>query len=93
MQAFNWEDINSNISMEYARAHSDKIPCGGISSMCMTCTSPDRDALKEKLRQRVKVGSAGGRQGSPDYRPGCVVPTDVPEYRLTVLKEVVEELG
>ena len=42
VQAFNWEDINSNISMEYARAHSDKILCGLRGSDRCAGISPDR---------------------------------------------------
>ena len=92
VQAFNWEDINSNISMGYARAHSDKILCGGIEHV-HDLYEPDRDALKEKLRQRVKAAVQAAGKDRLIIGPGCVVPTDVPEYRLTVLKEVVEELG
>lgn len=92
VQAFNWEDINSNISLAYARAHTDKILCAGIEHV-HDFYEPDRAILKEKLRARVQAAIAAAGKEKLVIGPGCVVPTDVPEYRLTVLKEVVEELG
>lgn len=92
VQAFNWEDLNSNISLKFAREHSDKILCAGIEHI-HDFHEADRDALKDKLRARVKTAIADAGRDKLIIGPGCVVPTDVPEYRLTVLKEVVEELG
>lgn len=92
VQAFNWEDINSNISLEYARAHSDKILCAGMEHL-HDMYEPNRFLLKRKLRARLKAAVAAAGKDKLIFGPGCVVPTDVPEYRLTVLKEVVEELA
>lgn len=91
VQAFNWEDINSNISLKYAREHSDKILCAGIEHLG-DLYQPDRFLLKGKLRERVKQAVDAAGRDKLIIGPGCVVPTDVPEYRLNVLKEVVEEL-
>ncbi len=92
VQAFNWEDLNSNISLEFARAHSDKILCAGIEHL-HDLYEPDRAALKENVRARAEAAVKAAGRGRLILGPGCVVPADVPEYRLTVLKEVAEELA
>lgn len=92
VQAFNWEDISSNISLEYARKNTDKILVCGIEQW-NDFNELDRDKLKENLKDRVRKAVAQAGKDKLIIAPGCVVPTDVPEYRLTVLKEAVEEVS
>lgn len=91
-QAYNWEDTISNISLEKARSLTDKVLVCGVEQD-HDFDEPDRDKLKEKLRARVKAAVDAAGPERLVLAPGCVVPTNVPEYRLTVLKEVVEELA
>lgn len=91
VQGFNWEDISSNISLKDARAVTDKLLIGGIEQL-QDFNERDRDKLKEKLRARVKQA----REEAGDklvIAPGCCIPSDVPEYRFTVLKEVMDEIA
>lgn len=90
VQGFNWEDISSNISMKDARAVSDKLLVGGIEQL-EDFRELDRENLKEKLRMRVKAAREAAGEKLV-VASGCCVPSDIPEYRFNVLKEVMDEI-
>lgn len=91
VQGFNWEDISSNISLKDAREATDKLLIGGIEQLS-DFNELDREALKEKLRERVRQARKDAGEKLV-IAPGCCIPSDIPEYRFTVLKEVVDEIA
>ena len=90
LEAFNWEDIVTNVSLKQARElMKDKVLVGGIE-LANDFRIEDRDALLNHMIKRVKDAS----ERVPDHRliiaPGCALPTDIPEYRFNALKQAVE---
>ncbi|MCT4566599.1 MAG: hypothetical protein N4A68_20080 [Maledivibacter sp.] len=91
VQAVNWEDVQSNVSLKEAREMMpDKILIAGIEQWG-DFYEEDRQKLKEHLKMRCKNAVEQIGRDKFIMAPGCCVPTDVPEYRLTVFKEACEE--
>lgn len=90
VQALNWEDISSNLSLGDARAKTDKVLIGGIEQS-RDFLSWDRAELKATLKARVEAArtAAGDRL---IIAPGCAIPANTPDFKFNVLKEVMDEL-
>ena len=96
VQALNWDDRMTGEGVKVptlreVRAKTDKILIGGIDQE-HDFYETDRSKLKDFLRARVAdaIDQAGAEKLI--VGPGCVVPPDVPKYRMNVLCEVMEEL-
>lgn len=88
VQAFNWEDLRSDMTLDAARRKTGKILMGGIDQRA-DFYEKDREKLKQLLIDRIHEGY---RKAGPAFiaAPGCVVPTDVPENRYYAWKEALE---
>jgi uroporphyrinogen decarboxylase len=91
VQAFNWEDRLGNYTLADMRAITDKILVGGIDQAHdFECN--DREQLKELFKNRIREAKKAAGE-KLIIAPGCVVPTDVPEYKFNVLREAVNEVS
>lgn len=90
-QAVNWHTFTTNVSMAEAAKKTDKILVGGLDHM-KDFFIADRDVLKERLQQRVKDASNAVEANRLIIAGGCsIVPPNVPDARLNVLREVIDE--
>ncbi|MDT3426216.1 uroporphyrinogen decarboxylase [Paenibacillus forsythiae] len=92
IQAFNWEDRRTSLSLKKAREKTDKILIGGIEQV-EDFLQPDRAVLKERMRDRIQDALEQTGDNKLIIAPGCTVPSHVPESSFGVLKEAVEEFG
>ena len=91
-QAVNWEDINSGLSIkEMHSLYPDKILMAGIERN-NEFTNPDREALKNKLVERVKNAAASCPANKLIIATGCSQPSDIPNYRFNALKDAMDEV-
>lgn len=88
VQALNWEDLRSDLSLEEARKKTSKILMGGIDQHA-DFYETDRERLKELLLSRILEGR---RRAGPAFiaAPGCVMPNDIPENRYYAWREALE---
>ena len=104
VQAYNWEDCYRDstlkdgdhvTSLADARKITDKILMGGIE-FWNDFNSPtnDRWAVKEVLKKRLvdALDALGPDDKKFIFTPGCSVKMHVPEYRMKLMHEVVEEV-
>ena len=104
VQAYNWEDCfrgndfqdSSQVTtLADARKRTDKILMGGIEFWNdFNSVDNDREAVKAVIKKRLL--DAFSLLGRDDNRfiftPGCSVKMHVPEYRMKLIHEVVEEV-
>lgn len=100
VQAYNWEDRfgdadHDPISLKQVRAITDKVLMGGVE-FWNDFNSPtnDREAVKAVLKSRLidALEQLGPDDQKFIFTPGCSVKMHVPEYRMQLLHEVVEEV-
>ena len=104
VQAYNWEDCYRDSSMGTsdsvttladARKLTDKILMGGVE-FWNDFNSPENDrwAVKAVLKQRLldALEQLGPKDQKFIFTPGCSVKMHVPEYRMKLMHEVVEEV-
>lgn len=90
VQAINWEDIRSDISLKDAKDITKKLLICGIEQIEDFNTS-DRDKIKDTMKMRVENILNTVEKERVIVAPGCVYLPDMPEYRLNALKEVIDE--
>lgn len=89
VQAFNWEDIRGDLSLQEARSKTNRVLMGGIDQYKDFCEC-DRILLKKNLKDRIRCAhSVAGN--SYIAAPGCVVPLEIPEARFYAFREALEE--
>lgn len=90
VEALNWEDLGSDVSLADAAARfPGKVLVGGIDRTG-DFRETDRDALARRMAQRVKAAAGAVPSGRLIIAPGCALDTAIPEYRYNTLKEAVE---
>ena len=100
VQAYNWEDRVSDpthepMSLKMVRQMTDKILMGGVEFWHdFNSETNDREAVKAVIKARLVDAL---EQLGPDdkkfiFTPGCSVKMHVPEYRMWLMHEVVEEV-
>jgi uroporphyrinogen decarboxylase len=100
VQAYNWEDRFGDagyppISLKTVRALTDKVLMGGIDFWNdFNSETNDREAVKAVLKARLvdALGQLGPSDSKFIFSPGCSVKMHVPEYRMQLMHEVVEEV-
>lgn len=87
VQALNWHDRTTAVSLSKARTMTDKILIGGVNENHTLLHRSDedvarelRDAVEQVADRRLIIG------------PGCVVPLSVDEGRITRLPQMVADL-
>ena len=100
VQAYNWEDRfggdeTGTTSLKQARAFTDKILMGGIE-FWHDFDSPENDREAVKAVIKARLVDALEQLGPDDqkfiFTPGCSVKMHVPEYRMKLMHEVIEEV-
>lgn len=100
VQAYNWEDCVNDpttppTSLKDVRAMTDKILMGGIEFWHdFDSPSNDREAVKAVIKKRLlnALELLGPEDKKFIFTPGCSVKMHVPEYRMQLLHEVIEEV-
>lgn len=100
VQAYNWEDRFRDeqcepVSLKQIRAITDKVLMGGIEFWHdFDSPSNDREEVKARLKERLLdvLEQLGPEDKRFIFTPGCSVKMHVPEYRLQLMHEVVEEV-
>ncbi len=86
VQAINWHDRRTPPSLGEARSHFRGAVVGGLNEILTL-----REGSAERIRAEVK-DAFGQTEGSGHIlAPGCVVPLDVPEAHLRLVRQAVEE--
>lgn len=100
VQAYNWEDRASDpthapISLKQVRGITDKILMGGVE-FWHDFDSPENDREAVKAVIKARLVDALEQLGPDDkkfiFTPGCSVKMHVPEYRMQLMHEVIEEV-
>ena len=100
VQAYNWEDrvgseTHAPMSLKQVRSMTDKILMGGVE-FWHDFDSPenDRETVKTVLKARLidSLEQLGTEDKKFIFAPGCSVKMHVPEYRMQLMHEVVEEV-
>jgi uroporphyrinogen decarboxylase len=86
VQAINWHDRRTLPSLGEARSQFRGALVGGVNEILTL-----REGPEERIRAEVKdaLGQTGG--SGHILAPGCVIPMDVPEVHLRVVRAAVEE--
>ncbi|MDO5406770.1 MAG: uroporphyrinogen decarboxylase family protein [Eubacteriales bacterium] len=104
IQAYNWEDCYRDSTLKDesqittladARKITDKILMGGIEFWNdFNSAENDRWAVKEVIKKRLlnALEMLGPDDQKFIFTPGCSVKMHVPEYRMKLIHEVVEEI-
>jgi uroporphyrinogen decarboxylase len=100
VHSYNWEDRfgdedHKPISLKTVRAITDKVLMGGIDFWNdFNSAANDREAVKAVLKERLVDALAQLGPGDQKFifTPGCSVKMHVPEYRMQLIHEVVEEV-
>lgn len=98
IQAYNWEDRmpgEGTTSLKEARAFTDKILMGGIEFWHdFDSAENDREAVKRVIKARLEdaLAQLGPQENKFIFTPGCSVKMHVPEYRMKLIHEVMEEV-
>jgi len=91
VQALNWEDLGTSMSLKEASKITDKILVGGLEHE-VDFNEPDREKLINNLKKRVQCATEQVNSNRLIIGPGCTVPNYVPEDGFSALKEVVNGL-
>ncbi len=100
VQAYNWEDrfgdaTHEPITLKQVRAMTDKILMGGVE-FWHDFDSATNDRYEVKARIKERLIDALEQLGPDDqkfiFTPGCSVKMHVPEYRMQLMHEVIEEV-
>ena len=90
MEAINWEDIITNVSLaEGARMMPDKVMVGGVERW-KDFRVEDRDQLLKNMIARVKAASRAVPSNKLIIASGCAQGSDIPEYRFNTLKQAMD---
>jgi uroporphyrinogen decarboxylase len=100
IQAYNWEDrfgdaSHKPISLKTVRGLTDKVLMGGIDFWNdFNNEANDREAVKAVIKARLidALEQLGPKDTKFIFTPGCSVKMHVPEYRMQLMHEVVEEV-
>lgn len=90
VQAINWEDVRSDISLEDAMKITDKLLICGIEQLG-DFDSFDREIVKKNLENRIENVLKIAKKERVVIATGCVYPPHIPEYRVNILREVVDK--
>lgn len=90
LEAVNWEDIITNVSLkEGAERMPDKVVVGGVERW-QDFRVEDREQLLKNMIARVKAASESVPSGKLIIASGCAQGSDIPEYRFNTLKEAMD---
>ncbi|MFJ7936700.1 uroporphyrinogen decarboxylase family protein [Sporosarcina sp. NPDC096371] len=87
VQAINWHDRTSNISLKDARALTDKILIGGIEENNVL-----KNGTEEELTAHFQDALAQVGDNKIIFAPGCVIPLSIPEEKLKLARNLIAKL-
>ena len=96
IQAFNWEDKSGDpktrLSISEGRSITDKLFIGGINQYS-DFFEPNNDREKVKHIIKTRLDDTIVQAGSERFilAPGCALTNDVPMYRYSLIKEVIDD--
>ena len=92
VQAVNWHTVTTTVSLKEGAQKTDKILIGGVDHM-KDFAILDREELVKKMRERVKDAADSIPANRLIIATGCsVIPPSIPDARIGVLKDVVDEV-
>jgi uroporphyrinogen decarboxylase len=86
VQAINWHDRRTPPSLREARSRFRGAVVGGLNEVLTL-----REGPEERIRAEVKDALGQTEGVGHIVAPGCVIPVDVPEVHLRVVRRAVEE--
>lgn len=87
VQAINWHDRKSNVSLKEARSRTDKLLVGGIDEYD-TLTFGTEEELESHFKDALaQVGDCKVALG-----PGCVIPLYIPDERLEFASQLAKKI-
>lgn len=90
LQAFNWEDVLSGITIEEVhKLLPDRIMVAGVDRHTDFRTGSREEQLRHMIR-RVKDAAAQAPMNKLIIAGGCAQDTDIPDYRYDTLREAME---
>lgn len=87
VQAINWHDRTSNVTLKDARALTDKILIGGIEENEVLANGTAEELIAHFQDALAQVGD-----NKIVFGPGCVVPLSIPEEKLKLARNLVSKL-
>ncbi|AOV08638.1 uroporphyrinogen decarboxylase family protein [Sporosarcina ureilytica] len=87
VQAINWHDRTSNVSLKDARSLTDKILIGGIDEHNVL-----PNATEEELKEHLKDALSQVGDNRFIFGPGCVIPLSIPDDKLQLVKSIISNL-
>jgi len=90
VQAVNWEDIITNVSLkEGAEMMPDRVMVGGVERW-NDFRVDDREQLLKNMVERVKAASQAVPKNRLIIASGCAQGSDIPEFRFNTLKQALD---
>lgn len=87
VQAINWHDRRSSVTLKQAREKTDKVLIGGIDEYGVL-----KRGIESEIKEQAQDALYQAGTGKIILGPGCVVPLDVEEKNFHLLMKIVEQL-